>query len=330
MKTIVTGGAGFIGSHLTSLLLERGHQVVVVDDFSTGRAENLEGMPVTGKLTIAEADIVGPQAAHLVGQVRPDVMFLLAAQSTVQVSMHDPMLDARANVLGLVNMLEAARLAGCHKIVFASSGGTIYGQVEAERLPVTEDHAHAPLSFYGVTKSVAAEYLRLYHTEYGVDYAVLALGNVYGPRQQPNSEGGVVATFVNRLLQGLPCRINGDGTTTRDYVHVSDVAEAFAAAARSGTGVFNIGTGIETSLLELHHLLSERTGARLEPEFGPPLRGEVRQIRLDISRSRTQLSWRPSIRIDEGVDSVVEWLRSTPQDLRASDDRTLSTQGIRR
>jgi UDP-glucose 4-epimerase len=329
MKTIVTGGAGFIGSHLTALLLERGHQVMVVDDFSTGRAENLEAITAAGDLTIAEADIAGPEAARLVDQVRPDVVFLLAAQSTVQVSMRDPVLDAKANVVGLVNMLEAARLAGCRKIVFASSGGTIYGQVAAERLPVAEDHAHAPLSFYGVTKAVASEYLRLYRTEYGLDYAVLALGNVYGPRQRPDSEGGVVATFAHRLLHGLPCRINGDGATTRDYVHVSDVAEAFVAAARSGTGVFNVGTGVETSLLELHRLLTERTGSHLAPEFGPPLRGEVRRIRLDVARSGRQLGWHPSIGIEDGVGSVVDWLRSGSEARRVPDDLEFSAQGRR-
>jgi UDP-glucose 4-epimerase len=309
--TVVTGGAGFIGSHLTARLLASGHRVVVVDDFSTGRAENLDGLAGAGDLTVVEADIVGPRAARLVTEVRPEVVFLLAAQPQVQTSMRDPVLDARVNVVGLVNMLEAACRAGCRKVVFASSGGAIYGQVPTGRLPVVEDQRHVPLSFYGVTKSVASAYLRLYHAEHDIDYAALALGNVYGPRQRPDSEGGVIATFAHRLLNGQPCRINGDGRTTRDYVHVSDVVDALLAAARHGTGVFNVGTGVETSLLELHSLIAERIGTGLAPELGPPLKGEVRRIRLDVARSRQQLGWRPTVRLAEGIDSVIDWLRSS-------------------
>jgi UDP-glucose 4-epimerase len=312
MRALVTGGAGFIGSHLVPALLDDGHEVVVIDDFSTGHRGNLADIPgLPGRaLTVHEADIAGTEAARIVTRTRPDVMFLLAAQSAVQVSMRNPMLDARTNVQGLVNMLEAAHRAGSGKVIFASSGGTIYGHVAPEAFPIPERHPHQPLSFYGLTKSIASTYLRLYRTEHGLDYAVLALGNVYGPGQRPDGGAGVIATFAERLLAGLPCRINGDGATTRDFVHVSDVAAAFVAALRRGSGVFNIGTGVETSVLDLHQLLARRLGVDLAPDPGPPLTGEVRRVRLDIARAREHLGWRPTIALPDGLDSVLDWLRS--------------------
>jgi UDP-glucose 4-epimerase len=312
MRALVTGGAGFIGSHLVPALLDDGHEVVVIDDFSTGHPENLTDIPaLPGRaLTVHEADIAGTGAARIVTRTRPDVVFLLAAQSAVQVSMRNPLLDARTNVQGLVNMLEAARRAGSRKVIFASSGGTIYGHVAPEAFPIQENHPHQPRSFYGLTKSIASTYLQLYGAEHGLDYAVLALGNVYGPRQRPEGAAGVIATFAQRLLAGRPCRINGDGATTRDFVHVSDVATAFVATLRRGTGVFNIGTGVETSVLELHRLLARRLGVDLAPDLGPPLSGEVRRVRLDVTRAREHLGWRPTVALPDGLDSVLDWLRS--------------------
>jgi UDP-glucose 4-epimerase len=312
VKALVTGGAGFIGSHLVPALLDGGHEVVVLDDFSTGHPGNLAEIPARSAraLTVHEADIATPLAARIVARSRPDVMFLLAAQTAVQVSMRNPLLDARVNVQGLVNMLDAARRAGSRKVVFASSGGTVYGQVAPDALPIAETQPHQPLSFYGLTKSIASTYLRLYHAEYGLDHAILALGNVYGPRQRPDSEAGVVAVFAQRLLDGLPCRINGDGATTRDFVHVTDVAAAFVAAMRRGSGVFNIGTGVETSVLQVYRLLARGLGTDRAPEFGPALAGEVRRVRLDVTRARERLGWRPTVALPDGLGSVVEWLRS--------------------
>ncbi|MEO3930159.1 NAD-dependent epimerase/dehydratase family protein [Micromonosporaceae bacterium B7E4] len=311
MRVLVTGGAGFIGSHVVSALLRDGHEVVVVDDFSTGLAENLADSAAgsSGRLTVHEADIATTRAARIVADARADVVFLLAAQTAVQVSMRDPMSDVRSNLLGLVNMLDAACRAGSRKVVFASSGGTIYGSVPPQALPIPETQPHIPLSFYGLTKSAASGFLRLYRREYGLDYAALALGNVYGPRQRPGGEAGVVAVFAQRLLDAKSCRINGDGTTTRDFVHVSDVTAGFMAALRRGSGTFNIGTGVATSVLEVYQMLAGRLGVGLAPELGPPLPAEVPRVRLDITRAAELLGWRPVVRLPEGLDSVVDWLR---------------------
>jgi UDP-glucose 4-epimerase len=310
MKAVVTGGAGFIGSHIVEALLARGDEVVVIDDFSSGRSDNLAfGDELRSRLTVHRADVAEPATAAIVRDARPDALLLLAAQPSVKVSMRDPMGDARTNVIGLINMLEAARAGGSPKVVIASSGGTIYGPAAPESEPVTEQNPHHPMSFYGLTKSLASSYLRLYHEQFGLESAALALGNVYGPRQPPDGEFGVIAIFSQRMLDGMPCVVNGDGLTTRDYVHVSDVVAAFLAAAEHGNGLFNVGTGVETSVLDIHWLLAEKLGIDREPDFSTPLDGEVRRVWLDVTRSREELGWSARIPLSTGVDSVITWLR---------------------
>lgn len=314
MKAMVTGGAGFIGSHVVAQLLDRGDEVVVLDDFSTGTEHNLRAATGTSgdRLRTYRVDIADDAAAGIVRREQPEALLLIAAQSSVKVSMRDPMQDARVNVIGMLKMLEAAKASGCRKVVFASSGGTIYGSVDEARLPLRGDYPTAPVSFYGVTKAAVGHYLAVYRQQAGLDYAALALGNVYGPRQSPYGEAGVVSIFAGTMLSGRPCVINGDGLTTRDYVHVTDVARAFVLATGRGTGLMNIGTGIGTAVNDIYRLLREALGHDLDPVRGPALPGEVRRVVLDIATARAELGWEPRIGLKEGIGTVSDWLRALP------------------
>ena len=312
MRALVTGGAGFIGSNLVDRLLAAGHAVDAVDDLSSGSLANLaEARADPGyDFTFHHLDVRAEQLVSLVVRRRPDVIFHLAAQPDVRVSVARPGFDAEVNILGTINVLEGARQGGVGKVVFASSGGTLYGEVAPEDLPIRESHPDRPLSPYGVAKKAAADYLAAYRELHEVEYTALALANVYGPRQDPHGEAGVVAIFVGRLLAGQPCTIFGDGLQTRDFVYVDDVVDAFVRAADRGGGLLlNIGTGAETSVSLLYETLAAAAGFPEPPVYAPARPGELRRSALDPGRAAIHLGWRPWTRLDEGCRAVLEWFR---------------------
>jgi UDP-glucose 4-epimerase len=303
MKALVTGGAGFIGSNLVDALLARGDEVTVVDDLSTGRRVNLEGALANGA-ELVELDIRNREGlAELAAARGPERIFHLAAQIDVRKSLEDPAFDAAVNVGGTANVLDAARTAGTPRIVFVSTGGAIYGEGEGKQLPLDESTPVAPMSAYGQSKFAAEGYLGLYERLYGISGIALRLGNVYGPRQDPLGEAGVIAIFCGKLKSGERPLIFGDGTQTRDYIYVGDVvAAALAAAESQATEPVNIGTGREASVLELTETLGRLAGSDgFEPEFAPPRAGEVQRISLDASRAEALLGWAPTKSLEEGL-----------------------------
>ncbi len=299
MAVLVTGGAGFIGSHVAEALVARGEDVVVLDDFSTGKRENLpEGVEVV------EGDIREPQE-RLFAAVNPAVCFHLAAQADVRVSVERPDHDATINVIGTVNLLQAA-LEQDTRIVFSSTGGAIYGECER---PAPEDAPRQPLAPYGTSKLAGEEYLATYNRLHETRHVTLRFGNVYGPRQDPHGEAGVVAIFFNRLLSGEQPKIFGDGSQTRDYVYVADVVRATLAAAEQDGGVFNVGTGRETSVVELYELCRRVAGKdEVEAVCAPPRPGELQRSVLDISRAVDELGWRPEHSLEDGLRETWEWM----------------------
>lgn len=310
MRALVTGGAGFIGSTLVDRLLRAGHEVVAVDDLRHGRRANLTGALGAGA-TLREVDVAGPELADVLAEVRPEVVFHLAAQISVRASVADPLHDVTQNVLATVNLAEAARQAGTRKIVFASSGGSIYGT--PEQLPVGESTPVNPKSPYAASKVSAEVYLNTYRALYELDCTHLALANVYGPRQDPHGEAGVVAIFASALLAGQPTRLFGDGANTRDYVFVEDVAEAFLAASGEvgGGRRYNIGTGRQTSDRELHTLVAKEIGAPDEPEHASARLGDLRASALDAGLAGADLGWRPAVDIVEGIHRTVDYFRAS-------------------
>ncbi len=303
MRCLVTGGAGFIGSNLVDALLARGDEVTVVDDLSTGRRDNLDSALAAGA-ELAELDIRDAAAlAALTTERQPQTVFHLAAQIDVRKSLEDPAFDAEVNVGGTANLLDAARTAEAGRIVFVSTGGAIYGEGEGQQLPLDEATAIAPLSAYGQSKYAAEGYLALYERLYGLSSVALRLGNVYGPRQGPLGEAGVIAIFCGLLRSGKRPTIYGDGKQTRDYIYVGDVVAAALAAAESKvTGPLNIGTGQETDVLQLAAALGRLGEAEdFEPELAPPRAGEVQRISLDASRAERELGWTPATGLDEGL-----------------------------
>ncbi len=308
MRALVTGGAGFIGSTLVDRLLAEGHVVDVVDDLSTGSLVNLAEARGTGAaLTVHQLDIREPALVELMVRQRPEVVFHLAAQADVRDSVARPGNDAAINILGSLMVLEGARAAGTRRVVFAASGGTLYGEPAPEDLPVRESHPQHPLSPYGVSKKAVIDYLVAYRALHSLEFAALALGNVYGPRQDPHGEAGVVAIFAERLRRGAPVTIYGDGTQTRDFVFVDDVVDAFVRASSKGGGlVCNIGTGNEVSVNEVFCALAGVAGRDLPPVFAPPRPGELRRSCLDITRATIQLGWRPWTALEDGLRAVYE------------------------
>lgn len=309
MKAVVTGGAGFIGSNLVDRLLSDGWEVLVVDNFSTGKESNLEVALTSGRCHLERGDIVDLDLTRLFSDFGCDVVFHLAAQADVRVSVRDPLADARTNVLGTIACLDAASKARCRRFIFASSGGTIYG--EPQRIPVKESHPQQPLSPYGVAKKAGHDYLYYYSAVHGLSAVSLALANVYGPRQDPYGEAGVVAIFGGAMLSGEEATLYGDGTQTRDFVYVEDVVDAFVLAIDRGEReVLNIGTGKQTRILDLFAELARITGYDREPSFAPKRTGELAHIALDPSRAGEVLGWSPSTDLQAGLAKTIEWLRS--------------------
>ena len=289
MRAIVTGGAGFIGSHVIEALLPRGDEVLVLDDLSTGKREN-----IPERARLEEADIREPLDSHFDGV---EVCFHLAAQVDVRVSVERPEHDADVNVAGTIRVLEAARRHET-QVVFASTGGAIYGECDR---PAPEDYPRRPIAPYGVSKLAGEEYLAAYNRLYGTRHVSLRYGNVYGPRQDPHGEAGVVAIFLGRIAAREVPRIFGDGRQTRDYVYAGDVAAATLAAAGRGGGAFNIGTGVETSVLELYELCRRVAGAEIEAAPAPARLGELQRSVLDVSLAERELGWRPEIGLEDGL-----------------------------
>jgi UDP-glucose 4-epimerase len=301
MRTLVTGGAGFIGSHLVDALLARGDEVTIVDDLSAGRESNI-ALALAAGAVLERVDIRdGAALAQVVAAAQPEVIFHLAAQVDVRISLADPAFDARTNVEGTVNVLEAARNAGAARVVFASTGGAMYGETDV--LPTPETVAALPMAAYGQSKYCAERYLGLYDRLYGLSTIALRFGNVYGPRQDPHGEAGVIAIFCGKLREGAAPKIFGDGTQTRDYIYVGDLVGAIMRAGDATEGgVMNIGTEEETSVLEIVRHLAELNGPGTpEPEFAPARLGEIDRSCLDASRARELLGWRSSTAIADGL-----------------------------
>jgi UDP-glucose 4-epimerase len=312
MRALVTGGAGFIGSALVDRLLAEGHAVDVVDDLSSGSLANLSEARSdrSNELKVHQIDIRDPSVVDLIGRRRPEVVFHLAAQADVRVSVARPAFDAEVNVVGSINVLEGARVGGTRKVVFASSGGTIYGEPAPSELPVKESHPQQPLSPYGVAKRVVTDYLNVYRELYSIEFTSLAMANIYGPRQDPHGEAGVVAIFAGLLLDGKPCTVFGDGAQTRDFVYVDDAVDAFVRAADRGSGLLcNIGTGVETSVNELYTTMAEAAGVSAPAAHAPSRPGELARSALDPGRAAMHLGWEPWTDLRTGVTEVLRWFR---------------------
>ncbi len=318
LRALVTGGAGFIGSHLVDALLARGDEVVVLDDLSVGKRSNLEA-PLAAGMKLVEADVrdAGQVAATLL-ELEPQLVFHLAAQVDVRISVSYPAIDAAVNVIGTANVLEAARRSGVQRVLFASTGGAIYGEGEGRDLPFAEDADCFPEAPYGQSKLAGEGYCRLYERLYGVSASCLRLGNVYGPRQDLLGEAGVIAMFSYRLLEGQPPTVFGDGLQTRDYIYVDDVVSGMLAAAdlERPTGIFNLGTGVETTVLELVDGLAD-AGERpdFKPQMAPARQGEIQRTVLSTVRSEAALGWRAAIQVGGvGLQRTLNWARDSRSD----------------
>ncbi|MDQ7828879.1 MAG: NAD-dependent epimerase/dehydratase family protein [Armatimonadota bacterium] len=304
MKVLVTGGAGFIGSHVVAAYRAAGHDVAVVDTLVTGRAEHLPD-----GVRLYRVDITDPGLDEVFARERPEVVNHHAARASVTASVRDPAADARVNVLGTINVLEQARRAGVRRFLFASTGGALYGEPEA--IPVGLDHPVRPLSPYGAAKAAAETYVALYERLFGLPAVILRYANVYGPHQDPHGEAGVVAIFAEAMLAGRAPTIHGDGTQTRDFVYVEDVARLnVLVTERALAGVFHVATGVEVRVNEIHERLAALTGYAGAPQHGPPRPGEVYRIALDPSETVRRLGWRAAVSLEEGLRRTVEWFRA--------------------
>lgn len=311
MRVLVTGGAGFIGSHVVDHALRAGHEVIVLDDLSSGRRENLDP-----RAALHVLDIRSRQAAELIEDLRPEALFHLAAQMDVRRSCADPRFDADVNIGGLLNLLEASVRAGVRRVVFSSTGGAIYGEQDA--FPADESHPTRPCSPYGVSKAASELYLGYYQAQYGLSYAALRYANVYGPRQNPHGEAGVVAIFCDRLLSGRECVIYGDGGQTRDFVFVGDVARAnLLALASDFVGALNIGTGVETDVNALQAELAKAAGVESPARHEPQKPGEQRRSVITPALAKRILGFEPEVALEQGIAETMAFFKARKNQERA-------------
>ena len=305
MKILVTGGAGFIGSHLVDLLIGKNHEVAIIDNLSTGRREN-----INPKAKFLEADITDFEKIEEIFQnEKPEVVYHFAAQIDVRKSVADPIFDAQTNILAGLNLINLAQKYGAQKFIFSSTGGAIYG--DTDQRPTTEVHSEWPLSPYGIAKLTTDKYLNYYNQIHGLKYTSLRYGNVYGPRQNPHGEAGVVAIFLNKMLNDQQPTINGDGLQTRDYVFVADVARANLAALENfdQVGVYNVGTGIETDVNQLFQEINQNFSNKFQEQHGPAKIGEQKTSCLDHAKIKKDLGWEPQVNFTKGIKKTFEWFR---------------------
>jgi UDP-glucose 4-epimerase len=303
MKILVTGGAGFIGSHLVDALIERGHQVIVIDNLSTGKKEN-----INKKAKFYKIDICSPRIVEIFKKEKPKIVFHFAAQINVRKSIENPLKDAKTNILGSLNVLENSKKYKIKKIIFASSAG-VYG--EAKILPTSEDYPVNPDSPYRIAKLTVENYLKFYKENFGLKFISLRFSNVYGPRQDPKGEAGVVAIFIDKLLRGERPTIFGDGNQTRDFIFVEDVVSACLKAMeyKGKKEIFNIGTGIETSINELYKIISKLLKAKIKPKYAPEKPGDLKRSCLDISLAKRELEWKPKYNLEKGLQKTIQNLK---------------------
>lgn len=305
MRILVTGGAGFIGSHTVDALIAQGeHQVSIIDDLSSGKRHR-----VNPSARFCQVDLRHAAAVRdTIEREKPEAIIHLAAQMDVRRSVSDPAFDAQVNLVGLLNLMEAARLHGLRRVVFSSSGGASYG--EQEQFPCGEDHPQRPVSPYGVAKLASERYLFFYKVQYGIEYVALRYANVYGPRQDPHGEAGVVAIFSSNLIEGKTCTLYGEGKLTRDYVYVGDVVRANLAAVHAGfSGELNIGTGIETTVEELYAILAAAAGSNQKPTYAPARAGEQRRSVISPARAAQTLGWRPEVNLRDGLTRTFAYFK---------------------
>jgi len=305
MKIIVTGGAGFIGSHLVDRLIKGGHKVIVIDNLSTGKKENLNP-----KAKFYKADIRSPKISQIFKKEKPKAVFHYAAQIDIRKSAEEPIESASINILGTLNVLENCKKFGTKKIIFASSGGAVYGN--AQIIPTLEDYASFPVSPYGIEKLISEYYLDFYHKNYNLKYLILRYANIYGPRQNSKAEAGVVAIFTNKLLNNETPIINGDGEQTRDYVFVDDAVRAAILTfkfSKSDNSIFNIGTSRETNVNNLYKLIVGETGKNVSANYGLAKPGEQKRSCLDYSKIKKELNWKPKYNLEKGLKKTVKWFK---------------------
>ena len=301
MNILVTGGAGFIGSNVVDALLDLGHSVFVVDNLSTGKKENINPNAVFYEVDITHKE----KLEDVFKEAQPEIVFHIAAQIDVRKSVENPQFDAEVNIIGSINVFELSVRYGVKRIIFSSTGGALYG--EPKILPAKEDSPIEPLSPYGVSKFATEQYLNYFNRLYGIERVILRYGNVYGSRQDPLGEAGVIAIFTGRILNDLQPVIYGDGNQTRDYIFVEDVVRANILAIEGKGGIYNIGTGIETSVNDLVKMFSEILNKHIEPVYAPPRKGEVQRIALDTSKAKKELGFTPKFSLEEGLKRTVDW-----------------------